>query len=732
MRGNVPTDSGTMDCLHRPRAPGPATSPGLRSWSADHGRARRGSRGRPLAALLLVIGSLVGCSNESVFDQYSGSSAGSQTTSTTAPASTTTLAGTTTSTTTTTAPPPTTTTTTTTIPPRVSAAGTWTVMVYAMLDNNLDDYWQFEDFREMRAVTAEVPDLRFVALVDRSAGHSSEPLGRLDDWTTAKLIDISGRRFAEIDDWGESDLGHPSTLADFVQAAAAHAPADHYALVIKDHGGGMLVGPDEVPNNTVLWNSEIADALAAGLESSGIGTFDLIAFDTCLMGSLEAAWAVQPFAAYMIGSEDISYSSAFYYAGFDYLATAGDPTVEGLGRWLLSNHVDFMVEEVGIDGGTLSLLDLRRLPAFHDALAEVVQEALDSMGTSAPVFGRRLERVVKFGSDPDPGHDFAMVDLGQLLRRVARSDAPVAEAAGRAADLLAEVVVANVTGEASAGARGLSVYFPPTPSFGWIAWDGRADLYGQQGSPVWYSFLNGYFTAGRAIPPDMRPSLGPSGPETEYWFDDFGIGIAAQFNPAAVDGVVTAVLWSGVEEPDGSVTFYDSTQGFEGDDPGSGIFGGVYDLTRVLLSDGEDSAYGFTQVTFNEQITFFTLTVPLWYRAPIDPVAGRYADPVEVVLLKTYDMETDESSKGVFISNNGTLGPFTPEPRGLFFPKVAHRSPGGELEWVPSTDVGIWADMDALQVEFVDLPSGTRLRSELTISDYGGHTATAVVSVTIP
>ena len=674
----------------------------------------------------MVLGSLAGCGGESAFDLYPGSSTSSGATGTTdTPAA----ATSTSSTTTTTAPP---TTTTTTIPPQVSAAGTWTVMVYALLDNNLDEPWQFEDFREMRAVSGEVPNLRFVALVDRSGEYSSDPLGRLNDWTTAKLIDISGGRFTEIDDWGESDLGDPQTLVDFLAAAVSYAPADHYALVIKDHGGGMLVGPDDVPGRSALWNSEIADALATGLESAGVGTFDLIAFDTCLMASLEAASAVHPFAAYMIASEDVSYSGAFYYAGFDYLDTAADPTVEGLGRSLLSNHIDYMVEVVGIDGGTLSLLDLRRFPAFSDALAEAVEAALDSMSSSAPVFGRRLERVVRFGADPDPRNDFGMVDLGQLLRRVARSNAPVAEAAGRAADLLGEMVIANVTGEASTGARGLSVYFPPTPSGGWIAWDGGTNLYDEQGSPVWNSFLDGYFSAGRAIPPDMRPSLGPAGPEAEYSFDDFGITIAAQFNPAAVDGVVTAVLWSGVEEPDGSVTFYDATEGFEGEDPGSGIYGGVYDLTRVLLSDGEDSAFGFTQITFNEQITFFTLTVPLWYRAPIDPAAGRYADPIEVTLLKTYDMETEESTKGMFISSDGTLGPFTPDPQGLLFPKVARRSPGGELEWVPSTEVGLWADMAALQVDFVDLPAGTRLRSELTISDYGGYSATAVVSVTLP
>jgi len=63
---------------------------------------------------------------------------------------------------------------------------------------------------------------------------------------------------------------------------------------------------------------------------------------------------------------------------------------------------------------------------------------------------------------------------------------------------------------------------------------------------------------------------------------------------------------------------------------------------------------------------------------------------------------------------------------------VARRSPGGEIEWVSSTDVGLWANLSSLFVDYADLPSGTALRSELTISDYGGNTATAIVSTLVP
>jgi len=48
------------------------------------------------------------------------------------------------------------------------------------------------------------------------------------------------------------------------------------------------------------------------------------------------------------------------------------------------------------------------------------------MSSSAPVFGG-VGRVVRFGATPTPGTTSAWWTLGQLLRRVARSNAPVAE-----------------------------------------------------------------------------------------------------------------------------------------------------------------------------------------------------------------------------------------------------------------------------------------------------------------
>lgn len=330
---------------------------------------------------------------------------------------------------------------------------------------------------------------------------------------------------------------------------------------------------------------------------------------------------------------------------------------------------------------------------------------------------------MKFGADPNPEYDWFMVDLGQLLAKVARSETVVADDAGRVLELLREMVVGNRTGEATAGATGLSVHFPPAPEWFYASW------YDTMGAPVWESFLNGYFDAGRAIPVSRQPAFDASGIDTTFFFDDFGIEVNADFGDGAVDTVVSAVLWSGVEDPDGSVTFYSSDQGlFEGSEAV-----GFYDLTRLVLDDGEDSAVAFQQISFNEDVTLVMLTVPLTYRAPIDSSQGQFADPINVTLVVSYDLNTDEFTEDLYSTDiAGTVGAFAAEPDGLLFPKLPHRTPGGQIEWISTTDVGLWADLPNLAYDFVDLPSGTPLLSELRVADFGGHTATATVSTLVP
>jgi hypothetical protein len=598
----------------------------------------------------------------------------------------------------------------------VSAEGSWTVMVYGVGDNNLEEDL-LTDMKEMRAITGDVSDLTFMVLADRADGFTDESLGILGDWTSAKLVRISGADFIEIDDWGERNLGEAFALEEFMTAAVQEAPADHYAMILWDHGSMTGIGADE-SHSDVLEGWEIAVGLETGLAATGID-LDFIGFDACLMASLEVAAVVAPYASYMIASEELEPNDGWAYEGFGYLGQ-NDPTVVGLGTSILEAY--HAASAPGDPTVTLSMLDLRRYDDFAAAMTAFTNEALATIDTSAVEIGRRRNASSKFGADPDPLQDWFMVDLGQLLRKVGRSDAPVADEARAAAAILRQFVVANITGDANKGATGISVHFPPRPEDHFPNW------YEAFGDPVWADFLNGYFAAGSAIPRDRQAAVVKTSADTSFLFDDYGLELTAEIAEGALDTVVSAVLWSGVPEADGSVTFYSSDEGLvEGR-----LAVGFYDLTQLILSDGEDEAIAFQQLSVSEDLTIVTMTVPLWYRAPIDPRIGEFDEPIDVTLKVTYNLDTDEFTEELFASSLGTVGAFTTPNDGLFFPKVPYRDADGVIEWVATTDVGLWSGIEFITYDFVDMPSGTPLFGELIVSDFGGNTASYTATTEIP
>src|SRR3546814_7394652 len=76
--------------------------------------------------------------------------------------------------------------------------------------------------------------LNIVAMVDRAADYSADPLLGIDDWVGAKVLEIGAGEAAEVADMGDVNTGDPQVLADFIAQGIADYPAANYALVISD------------------------------------------------------------------------------------------------------------------------------------------------------------------------------------------------------------------------------------------------------------------------------------------------------------------------------------------------------------------------------------------------------------------------------------------------------------------------------------------------------------------
>jgi len=109
---------------------------------------------------------------------------------------------------------------------------------------------------------------------------------------------------------GELSTGSPDTLANFVKWASEECPAQHYALIIDDHGQGL--GGAAVDNHPVykdwLGPKELRQAL------SETGRVDIIYMSACLMGNLESAYQLRGYADYYVAYESQGWGPRDFYS----------------------------------------------------------------------------------------------------------------------------------------------------------------------------------------------------------------------------------------------------------------------------------------------------------------------------------------------------------------------------------------------------------------------------------
>jgi len=128
----------------------------------------------------------------------------------------------------------------------------------------------------------------------------------------------------EIDDNGEVippgglDMGNGTTLEKFLRWSMREYPAQHYGLVLWDHGDGpfSIIGDEgfirSTCNGLQIW--EIRDACQTVLnEHPETGRLDFIGFDACLMGWLEITYCLRNVCKATIGSEMLEPGSGWKY-----------------------------------------------------------------------------------------------------------------------------------------------------------------------------------------------------------------------------------------------------------------------------------------------------------------------------------------------------------------------------------------------------------------------------------
>jgi len=201
----------------------------------------------------------------------------------------------------------------------------WTVMVYINSDNNLESAG-IVDINEMEQVGSS-DDVNIVVQIDRTAGYDTSN----QDWEGTRRYyveqdtDTNTIGSQLVEDIGEVDMGSPQTLTDFATWAITNYPADHYMLVVWDHGGGWReralrgltknISWDDTSGGTSISIPELAEVMET-LETYLGGNLDILGMDACLMGMAEVAYQIRNSVDYMVASEELEPGNGWPYDDF--------------------------------------------------------------------------------------------------------------------------------------------------------------------------------------------------------------------------------------------------------------------------------------------------------------------------------------------------------------------------------------------------------------------------------
>lgn len=142
-------------------------------------------------------------------------------------------------------------------------------------------------------------NLNVIALFDHPY-YPGHPKGN------AKLYELQYGNLVTLFEYGETNMGDPSTLQGFINYCKAFYPANNYALVLSDHGRGYAGFCYDYYAPHPYWQYALGDCLTVeeldtALENSG--GVDVLFFDTCLAGSFEVMWQLAGDVHYVVAGQ---------------------------------------------------------------------------------------------------------------------------------------------------------------------------------------------------------------------------------------------------------------------------------------------------------------------------------------------------------------------------------------------------------------------------------------------
>ena len=386
----------------------------------------------------------------------------------------------------------------------------WTLMIYLAGDNNLDQAG-VADLMEMKQV-GSTADINVVAQFDRAGSRQTNRYYLSKGGTLAKDV---------VEPLGETNTGDPQVLIDFATWGVKNYQADHYMLVLWNHGAGWddsnlyegdyfsgatppiarkraIVAPGSkkstdkpldfgvaragvrrarralfrttvqrmVTTRAIAFDDGAQDFLD-NIEMKRVLTdvknlighkIDIIGFDACLMSMVEVSNQVKGAANYAVGSEEEEPGEGWPYDTIlKALAAKPAMTPAELASTVTSKYLASYKANANVTFAATDLGAIDPLMLSIDKLANTLSNELNDTTVRTAIMTARTQ-AQEYTSPYDDYVDLA--DLCSLIAHyTAKPDIATACAAVKAS-ITKAVILQGAKGSKVKDSNGISIYFP--------------------------------------------------------------------------------------------------------------------------------------------------------------------------------------------------------------------------------------------------------------------------------
>lgn len=254
-----------------------------------------------------------------------------------------------------------------------------------------------------------------------------------------------------------ANMGDYKTLSEFLKWGLSNYKADNYMLIFAGEGGGSIYGTayDALNDDDSLNLEEISYALSLSGEN-----FDIVGFDSPLMGSLETASSLSTYAQYLVAPQEFQSVSGWDYKGFlEYICVNPSSDAGEIGKRICDTYYAKCKKEKCEADAAMSVVDMSKISTLSqafDGMAGDMLTATDSLSDYANL-AKALDTIHTYGGvTADEGFS-NMIDLGDMADKIRPY-------VGNTSDVLLaalnDAVIYRVCGERQKNSAGLSVYYP--------------------------------------------------------------------------------------------------------------------------------------------------------------------------------------------------------------------------------------------------------------------------------